>query len=273
MLASIWRLGNQESFRGVANRFGINKGTLHHILMEICHSVMGLRKDVFHWPQQQMEQNAQAFTQRCGFPGIVGAIDGTHIRIPGPSAFRESYINRKDFPSLQLQVVANHKLIFMDIDCGYPGSVHDARVFRNSRLKTRLDGGALPDKFHLLGDSAYPFKPYLLVPYRDNGHLDAMQKTYNYKHSSTRVDVERAIGLLKGKWGRLRMLDMTSIKDVPYVILFACMLHNFVIQQQGVDDGDVDKAEEGGEEAQQQMQGDAAPAGEDRRHEIAVMLA
>lgn len=197
----------------------------------------------------------------------MGAIDGTHIRIPGPSAFRESCINRKGFPSLQLQVVANHKLIFMDIDCAYPGIVHDAR------LKTMLDGGALPDKFHLLGDSAYPLNPYLLVPYRNNGHLDAMQKTYNYKHFFTRVDVERAIGLLKGKWRRLRMLDMISIKNIPYVILFACMLHNFVIQQQGVDDGDVDEAEEGGEEAQQQMQGDAVPAGEDKRHEVAIMLA
>ena len=61
----------------------------------------------------------------------------------------------------------------------------------------------LPEQFHVLGDSAYGLTTNFLVPYRDSGHLDRTQKLFNKAHASTRVDVERAIGLLKCKFMRL----------------------------------------------------------------------
>lgn len=54
---------------------------------------------------------------------------------------------------------------------GYPGSVHDARVFAESSVIGILED--LPNGFYLLGNSAYPCSKYLLVPYRDNDHLTA----------------------------------------------------------------------------------------------------
>jgi len=38
---------------------------------------------------------ADGFMHKTGFPGVIGAVDGTHIAIPGPSQYRSSYINRK----------------------------------------------------------------------------------------------------------------------------------------------------------------------------------
>lgn len=35
LLCSIWLLGNQESFRGVADQFDMSKGTLHYIFFQI----------------------------------------------------------------------------------------------------------------------------------------------------------------------------------------------------------------------------------------------
>ena len=55
-----------------------------------------------------------------------------------------------------------------------------------------------PRKTHLLGDSAYPLKRWVLTPFRDNGRLTRRQKRYNFVHSSTRMIVERSLGLLKG---------------------------------------------------------------------------
>jgi hypothetical protein len=37
----------------------------------------------------------------------------------------------------------------------------------------------LPHDKHLLGDSAYPLKVNMLVPFRDNGHLNRVEKTFN----------------------------------------------------------------------------------------------
>ena len=67
-----------------------------------------------------------------------------------------------------------------------------------------------------------------MVPYKDNGHLTASQKIYNYKLSSTRQDVERAFGLLKGRWRKLFYLDMLCQRIVS-VIVATCVLHNFCL--------------------------------------------
>jgi len=54
----------------------------------------------------------------------------------------------------------------------------------------------VPSGFHLLGHSAYPLEPFIITPYKDNGHLTGEQM-YNAAHSSLRCCVERCIGLLK----------------------------------------------------------------------------
>ena len=46
-------------------------------------------------------------------------------------------------------------MVFTDIMVGWPGSVHDARVYSNSPLKARV-GELVPPANHLLGDGAYP---------------------------------------------------------------------------------------------------------------------
>jgi len=67
-----------------------------------------------------------------------GAIDGSHVRIDKPVEDPDSYINRKQYFSLHIQGTVNHKMKFIDVFVGYPGSVHDARVFRNSSIYTNL---------------------------------------------------------------------------------------------------------------------------------------
>ena len=39
---------------------------------------------------------------------VVGFIDGTHIRLPGGDT---DYFNRKMYPSIQLQIAVNHRLL------------------------------------------------------------------------------------------------------------------------------------------------------------------
>ena len=43
-------------------------------------------------------------------------------------------INQKGFYSIILQAVRNDQMLFRDTYVGWPGSVHDARVFDNSDL-------------------------------------------------------------------------------------------------------------------------------------------
>lgn len=40
-------------------------------------------------------QIKQEFHRIAQFPNVVGAIDGTHVRIIAPTEFEASYVNRK----------------------------------------------------------------------------------------------------------------------------------------------------------------------------------
>ena len=120
---------------------------------------------------------------------------------------------------------------------GWPGSVHDARLFAHSSLyekamvgtllpaSTRQLGGVSIPVF-LLGDSAYPLMKWLMKPFPHNSSLTADQKTYNYRICRARIVVENAYGRLKGRWRRLMKKNDMHISNIPTVIAACCVLHN-----------------------------------------------
>uniref|UniRef100_A0A8W8NV98 DDE Tnp4 domain-containing protein n=1 Tax=Magallana gigas TaxID=29159 RepID=A0A8W8NV98_MAGGI len=71
-------------------------------------------------------------SERAGFPNVVRALDGTYIPISGPTTFRDSYICRKGFPAIHLQAVCDSSLRFLDVFCGYPGSVFRISPFHDA---------------------------------------------------------------------------------------------------------------------------------------------
>ncbi|XP_036146182.1 protein ALP1-like [Monomorium pharaonis] len=104
-------------------------------------------------------------------------------------------------------------------------------VFRLSGLQNYIsDPAKFPCESHLIGDAAYPLSKRLIVPYTDNGHLTQRQKNYNFCLSSSRMTIERAIGLLKGRWrSLLHHLAMGSVEHIPYHFLACCVLHNICL--------------------------------------------
>ena len=60
--------------------------------------------------------------------GIVGCLDGIHIKISAPSDNPKSYINRKGYHSIQLQATCRENMTFTYCFTGYPGSCHDSRI-------------------------------------------------------------------------------------------------------------------------------------------------
>ena len=104
----------------------------------------------------------------------------------------------------------DHEYIFRDICIGWPGSVHDARVFTNSLIYKEITENRLLEKegcCSILGKeipvSAYPIQTWLMKPFSDNGSLSPQQKYFNYRLSHARIVVENAFGRLKARWRRL----------------------------------------------------------------------
>ena len=82
----------------------------------------------------QVQSAIDNFLLKWNIPQCVGAIDGSHIPIQGPSMNHTDYYNRKGWYSMILQAIVDSNYLFMDINIGWLGSIHDACVFANSSI-------------------------------------------------------------------------------------------------------------------------------------------
>lgn len=133
---------------------------------------------------------------------------------------------------------------FTDINIGWPGRVHDARVWRNSSISAKLRDGTFVEpawteviggqefsEFYVLGDAAYPGTPHLVKGFTGTP-LSREQDHFNYKLSGARMTVERAFGRLKGRWKILdRSIQLKSLERSLDYIGACCILHNLCEQQ------------------------------------------
>ena len=76
----------------------------------------------FRWPTQARRVAiSEAFREKSGLDGIVGSIDGTHIRLVNLPGGNQDYYNRRKFPSTQLQLVIDDMLLINSTYVGWPG--------------------------------------------------------------------------------------------------------------------------------------------------------
>ena len=234
---ALWTLGTQESFREVADRFDVSRSTCHAVLRRVVRALaLDLAPKIICWPfgerQEAVEEGFRAKSR--GFYGIVGAVDGCHIPIKAPLEDPVSYVNRKSFHSVLLQGICDHELLFTDIDVGWPGSVHDARVYRTSPIAQKLQNTLPPDK-HLVGDNAHRLKMHLMIPYK--GAVNDGQQRYNNRLSMARQCIERCFALLKCRWRRLKHVDASDMELLVETIMACCVLHNLcLLSSDGADD-------------------------------------
>lgn len=83
-----------------------------------------------------------------------------------------------------------------------------------------------------IGDQGYPLKPWLMTPLTNP--QTQQEQAYNRAHARTRVTIERAIGLLKGRWLCLSRAGGTlqyRPEKVCSMVMACCVLHNLAIRR------------------------------------------
>ncbi|KMQ91639.1 nuclease harbi1 [Lasius niger] len=226
---------------GASLRWPVGSGKLsaNDSFMRVVQALNDIAGDVIVWSRGDRLTVVCEKFQRIGrLPHVIGAIDGTNIPIKAlkwTHASTRFYISKDKEYAITLQAVFDAELRFLNCFAGFAGSVEDRRIFRNSDLWKEVGRNRAPyfvDQDYVIGDKAYPCLPWLIPPFPNLSQLTQAQKTFNTAVASMRQIIERAFALLKGRWRRLKFLDMNRDDMIHFVILASCVLHNVCLDNE-----------------------------------------
>lgn len=208
---------------------GIHQSTACKNIWQTCKKIIAKSNEIIQFPSTPEEfQTAVREWQRTREPTIpncFGVLDCTHIEILKPRAFGNVFINRKGYPSFNTLAVCNSNYKFIYVDCRFPGSVHDSRVYRESKIFDVLhDNQTNRHAALVLADTGFPITPATIVPFKDV--LNRQQHHFNQFLRADRIIIEHAFGQMKKRFPMMMNAVRVKLQRIPSFILACCILHN-----------------------------------------------
>lgn len=216
-------------YHNIADSHGISKATVCRCVREVTTAINAILFDeIISW--NTSDAVAEAFYSIAGIPTICGCIDGSHFIIKAPSSNEVAFVNRKSVHSINAMMVCDASMRFQYVSAKYPGSVHDSRVFKKSNIFRDFDTlNWRPFRNAvILGDSGYPLKDYLIVPFLRPEN--SQQRRFNRAHKSTRRLIECAFGILKERFRCLKFLRVKPTYACE-IIKACCVMHNLCLME------------------------------------------
>ena len=187
----------------------------------------------------------EAHEARHHIPGMIGSLDCTHFVWRNcPMELRGQY-KRGDhqYPTIMMEAVASQDLWIWHAFFGPPGSNNDVNVVMQSPLFLTERNGTAPKcpfvvnghtykRGYYLCDGIYPAWSTFVKAFKYP--TDPKEKKFKKLQESARKDVERAFGVLKGKWSILnRPLRPHTIERIRKIVYTCVILHNMIIHNAG----------------------------------------
>ncbi|CAL1575811.1 unnamed protein product [Knipowitschia caucasica] len=243
---ALWRLATNVEYRIISNLFGVGKSTVCKCVRDMCHSIVTLLSaEYMHAPnEQELEESAQMFLSKRGFPHCVAALAPLHISIISPSQNSSDYANPEGWLSVLSQVAVSGRGHFWDVCASFPGGTDPVEILQNSSLwATAEQGGYSPRstptfmgtqlKYVFVGDPCYPLQSWLLTPFTKQKRrrsqapaLDQGQRAFNMHMRKAQLVAGEAMLRLRARWQCLSKRNDCALDVLPTMVLACCILHN-----------------------------------------------
>ncbi|XP_053620088.1 uncharacterized protein LOC128680741 [Plodia interpunctella] len=223
----LYLLTTDLSFNDVAALFILQRSSVSSIFYEIVAMLSDLKDYFINWPSLDEQHITRLkVNSRFQFPNCVGFIDACRFKVG-------SRRTKKYLPdTVLLQAVCDESLMFTHIHVGSVGKTKKNKVFKESKLSHELKSSVDFDN-HILGDAEYKLKYNLLTPFSTEELLTSEEMKFNEVHWRTRSYIGHAFELLKEKFTKLSHLDFCNPEAVERILNAACVLHNFILLQEG----------------------------------------
>lgn len=136
----LYRLGSSgdgATLGRIATLFGVGDGgTIEKVTSRVFESILFMEEDTIKWPAK--DERAQLVMDTFDeLPHCFAYVDRTEIPLSEkPTLGPVDYFSRNKQYAIKLQSIIDHHLVLRQINVGYPGSVHDARIYNNCPLST-----------------------------------------------------------------------------------------------------------------------------------------
>ena len=130
----LWMIGAPQSFRQAEDRFERSLGTVSNMLNKVLKCMVKLAADIIKPIDPQFRTMHPRLRNPRFYPyfkDCIGGIDGTHVPCVVPNDKFVQHLCRKGMTTQNVMAVCDFDMRFTFVLAGWPGSVHDMRVFND----------------------------------------------------------------------------------------------------------------------------------------------
>ncbi|XP_026442776.1 uncharacterized protein LOC113342439 [Papaver somniferum] len=208
----------------------------------LCKSTPDDSVDDYTHVQRLLAENADR-----GFPEMLGSVDCMQWPWKNcPVAWKGTYRGKDKEISLVLEAVASYDLWFWHAFFGMPGSNNDLNVLAHSLLFDNMIKGVAPpcnyvinghqyNMGYFLADSIYPKLTTIVQAFSQTLDITDFFR-FNKYQMDKRKDVERAFGVLQGKFRIVGYpCKYWHQSDLNLIMKCCLILHNIIIEHESRD--------------------------------------
>ena len=120
---------------------GISQPMFSKILKLVLAALMKYQQTFIYMARDEAEENLakRQFYEFARFPNVIGAVECTHVSIVPPKVEESDYRDRKLNHSINIQMLCNARMEFLNVCAQFPGSTHDARILQLSWLNAHME--------------------------------------------------------------------------------------------------------------------------------------
>jgi hypothetical protein len=239
LLKYIGTQGSDAANESLTTHFRIGSGTCEIFRRRVCHALIDvLEPTSYLWPDAKARQAmSTVMQQQYLFPNCIGLMDGTLLPLEfKPMLDGECYFSRKGFYALNMLIVCDYLSKVTYYQVGWPGSVHDNRVWRTCKLGRKTGEYFLPHEY-LLTDSAFTASDHIVPAFKATKGVPITSNNSNFNTllAQPRIKSEHCIGLLKGRFPwlkniRIRIKEKKDLRRIVEYVRVCVILHNAFVE-------------------------------------------
>ncbi|XP_037500317.1 putative nuclease HARBI1 [Rhipicephalus sanguineus] len=174
--------GSFQSSVGSEETVAVTQPAVSKSVRRVAQTIVnaGTRNKRVHFPRTAEEKAAvtEGFLRLGSLPGVIGCVDGSFVAIVAPRGQQKAaFFCRKGYYALNVMFICDADMPIFAVDPLRPGSDHDSHIWGTTWVRERFEEGRIDTTGeYLLGDSAYPLEPWLLVPVPGHPHKDSRRQ-------------------------------------------------------------------------------------------------